>query len=292
MAERAKHAYGSRKNLEAAIASRVVDAYDVLFLNGEGEKPAMGWVDKYGNPIIIETGDTTALESQVESLESEIATKVNAEEVDAKINKATANATTSANAYTDKMVEAAMEEHLTKKYEITDVPEGTLVDYRESEIRVMCPTDAVWTKQNVGAGGDANSYYMTFRVYAPNDNVVGYIEHMGSQSDEEILTSFNVDEYGRRYQPTWLALAKYDEASGTWTYYGASSSESKYIGWDYQIDWYNADNVMIASDCVRINLSNEGCHFSTKPYYVGSMMTEVEMKIAEATKGAIEVIEF
>lgn len=158
------------------------------------------------------------------------------------------------------------------KYEITDVPVGTLVNIDESEIRVMCPADTVFTKQAVGAGGDANTYYMTFKTYAPSDDVVGYIEHLNGQVDEEILTTFSTDEYGRRYQPTWLGLAKYDETTDSWTYYGANSSKEKYIGWDYQIDWYNADGIIIASDSVRINLSNEDCHSVIEPYYMGKVI--------------------
>lgn len=169
-----------------------------------------------------------------------------------------------------KFVEATCEQ---VKYEITSMPKGTLINYGEKEIRVMCPADAEFVKQSVGAGGDANSYYMTFKVYAPNDNVVGYIEHLGNQVDDEILTKFSTDEYGRRYQSTWLGLAKYDETSDSWTYYGANSTESKYIGWDYQIDWYDANGVMVASDAVRINLSNETCHNVIKPYYMSDYAT-------------------
>lgn len=177
-------------------------------------------------------------------------------------------------------VEQMSEKYLTKeqanatleriKYEITSTPEGTLVDYRDKEIRIMCPADAEFTKQAVGVGGDANTYYMTLRTYAPN-NAVGYKEHIGNQSDSEILTDLKTDEYGRKYQPTWLGLAKLDVATGTWTYYGSKSTVKKFIGWDYRIDWYNADGVMIGSDAVRINLSNEACHYSIEPYYMGSI---------------------
>lgn len=161
------------------------------------------------------------------------------------------------------------------KYEITDTPVGTLVDYRDKEIRIMVPSGAQFTKQAVGAGGDANSYYMTFKTYAPNDNVVGYREHLGDQVDSEILTNFSTDEYGRRYQPTWLALAKYDATTDTWTYYGKSSTINKYIGWDYQIDWYDVNGVVVASDKIRINLSNEDCHHTVEPFYMTNVVREV-----------------
>lgn len=282
-ANKARHAFGSEANIAEALAIGKIDAYDILFL----DEKKVGWVTKDGKIVIAET--------DLSGVEAELATKANAKEVDTKINEAVSNTVTTANAYTDKMVEAAMGEHLTKKYEITSVPEGTLVDYRESEIRVMCPANTEFTKQVVGNGGDPNSYYMTFKTYIHNDNVVGYKEHLGNQVDEEILTDLKTDEYGRRYQPTWLALAKYDETTNTWNYYGANSTAEKYTGWDYQIDWFNADGVMIASDCIRINLSNENCHSSIEPYYVGNMMKEIDTKIEEKVaevNSAYEIVEF
>lgn len=290
MAEKAKHAYGSRANLDSAIASGKVDSFDVLFLSGENEAPAMGWVSKDGEPIIIESVDSSALEAKIATkanaedvtqLESEVATKANAEEVNTKIGKIETALGDVANAsYTHEKI----------RYEITDVPVGTLIDYGDREIRVMCPKDCVFTKQAVGVGGDANSYYMTFKTYVHNDNVVGYIEHLSNQVDREILTTFSTDKYGRRYQSTWLALAKYDEATDSWTYYGANSTTSKFIGWDYQIDWYDANGVMIASDCLRINLSNEECHSSIKPYYGISTTEEIETKVEEVVETKVEEV--
>lgn len=154
-----------------------------------------------------------------------------------------------------------------RKYDISDVPVGTLVNYGEKEIRIMCPNDVEFKKQAVGANGDANTYYLTLKTYCPSDNVVGYIEHLGNQVDAEVLTDIKIDAYGRRYQPTWLGIAKYDENTGVWSYYGKNSTVDKFIGWDYQIDWYDANGVMIASDSIRINLSNEECHNLIRPYY-------------------------
>lgn len=305
MADRAKHAFGALEKIDEALSSGKIDSYDILFVKDANGKPYVGWIDKDGNKVICDDSEefdamlaqiaTKANASDVEALEVEIATKVNSEEVDAKIDEASANTVASANAYTNKMVEAAMGEHLTKKYEVDNVPVGTLVDYRENEVRVMCPVDAVFTKQAVGTGGDPNAYYMTFKTYFPSDNVVGYKEHLGDQVDEEVLTNFSVDEYGRRYQPTWLALAKYDETTDTWTYYGKNSNKEKFIGWNYQIDWFDANGVMVASDSIRINLSNEDCHSSIEPYYVGTMMKEVqtmvEEKVAEVNS-VYEIVEF
>lgn len=324
MAERAKHAHGSRKNLENAIAQGIVNEFDVLFLSGEDESNAIGWVSKDGEAIII---DPVAEVSKLEaSIETELANKVSVEEVDTKIDtvvtekvetvvteKVTKEVETVVNekvetVITEKVdtvvnekvetlvtekVESTVVQALAKtdKYEVLDVPKGTLVDYNDKEIRIMVPHDAVWTKQAVGEGGDTNSHYMTFRTYAPNDDAVGYIEHLGDQVDPEILTDLRTDESGRRYQPTWLALAQYDAETDTWTYHGAKSTEGKYMGWNYQIDWYDADGVMIASDSIRINLSNEDCHSVIEPYYVGSAIAEkVDAKVEEVVETKVETI--
>lgn len=291
MADKAKHAYGSRKNLPNAIAEGIVDSYDVLFLNGEDESPAIGWVDKDGNPVIVEQTD-------ISGIEDELATKATVEEVNSKIDQAVSDTVTAAKTYTDGKVEAAISEHMVKKYEITSVPEGTLVDYREKEIRVMCPVDTKWVKQDVGATGNANMYYMGFKAYAP-DGAVGFKEgDKGVIIDEYFDFSgefAGTDEYGRNYSICWLALASYDEASDTWSYFGKNSSLDKYIGWTYVVEWYDINGVVIASDCVKINLSNEGCHSSIEPYYVGDIMkeveTKIETKIAEVSS-AIEIVEF
>jgi hypothetical protein len=300
MANKARHAFGNSADVEAALSAGKIDAYDILFLDGDVD-PKVGWIDAKGEFRLVKNEtDFSEIEAEVskkadikdvEALEGQIATKADSTEVEAKISAASQDTVASAKAYTDGKIEAAISEHMVKKYEITSVPKGTLVDYREGEIRIMCPADTQWVKQNVGETGDANTYYATFKTYVFDDNVVGYKERMGNQVDKEILTTFSVDGYGRRYQTTWLGLAKYDESADVWTYYGKNSTENKYIGWDYQIDWYDADGMVVASDCVRINLSNENCHSVIKPYYVGSIMTEIDAKIVEKIEEKITEVE-
>ena len=334
---RSKHGFGAYEDVPAAIESGAVDQFDLLLTKDADGKAHFGWVEKDGNPIFLESVDTSELEANVEALETEVAAKADAEVVEAKMAEVVAEVATKASAEeveaklaevdtkvnevkeevlasVDEKVETAVETIVDEKleaavadsdksyekvkYEFTDVPEGTLVDYRDEEIRIMCPANAVFTKQAVGAGGDVNSYYGTLKTYAPCDEAVGYIEHLGDLVDAEILTDLKTDAYGRRYQPSWLALAKCDD-DGNWTYYGASSSKEKYIGWDYQIDWYNADGVMIASDSIRINLSNEDCHYEIKPYYVNGVtsnaVNEAKLYTDEqiaALNSAFAVVEF
>ena len=291
---RSKHAFGSSDGISKAVEDGKIDAYDILFLDGDTDKPKIGWIDKNGNPVILTDekadlsqveADVDALESDVDALETELAKKADTETVNAELDELNSGV---AGLVAD--MAACENTHLKVKYEITDVPVGTLVKYLSNEIRIMCPVDTEFTKQSVGAGGDSNNYYMTFKTYAP-DNAVGYIEHLGDQVDAEILNDLKTDKYGRKYQPTWLSMARYDEASNTWNYYGKNSSLERYIGWDYQIDWYDADGIMIASDNIRINLSNEDCHYTNEPYYIANANAEVNTKIAEIME-AMTVVEF
>lgn len=324
---KSKHAFGSEANVDAALSKGIIDAYDILFLS-EGK---IGWIDKDGNKVIPENKKHVVLVDQLpEAGEYDTVYIYNSkfyywdganyvspsgsdcvtgEDVDNKVNSAKSEAIESARAYTDEQmafasaytdsrVESAINEHVLKKYEIISVPEGTIVDYRDKEIRVMCPTSVNWTHQSVGNTGNADMYYMGFKAYAPEDAVSFKEGDRGVIIDE--MFDFNgdfagVDAYGRKYSLCWLALASYDKSSDTWTYFGKNSSEERYIGWDYIVEWYNEDGVIVASDCVRINLSNEKCHFSTKPYYVGGMMKEIETKIDEKiaeVDSAYEIIEF
>lgn len=314
MAMKAKHAFGSEKNISKALSEGKIDSYDILFL----DEKKVGWINKDGEVVIAET-DLSGIEAElatkagleeinaveaklatkanaeyVRAVEAQVATKADAAEVELKINNATQNTVDAAKAYTDGKVEAAINEHMVKKYEISCVPEGTLVDYREKEIRVMCPADTKWAKQSVGLTGNANMYYMAFRAFAP-EGAVGFKEgDQGVIIDEYF--DFNgdfagTDEFGRNYSICWLALASYDEATGTWTYFGNNSTKDKYVGWTYVVEWYDANGVIIESSSVRINLSNETCHYVIEPYYVGQITKDIDEKIVTKIEEKIKEVE-
>lgn len=191
-----------------------------------------------------------------------------------------------------KVEASATMEHV--KYEIAYKPAGTLVDYRDKEIRVMVPADHQWTKQTVGSAGNANMYYMGFKAYAP-DGAVGFKEGDQGVVEDEYF-DFNgdfagTDEYGRNYSICWLALASYDESSDTWTYFGKNSSVNKYIGWTYCVEWYDANGIVIASDSIRINLSNESCHSNIEPYYMSGFVKEVAVNgaVLDVVNGRVNI---
>lgn len=327
MADKAKFAYGSLAGLQGALDAGKVDAFDLLCLIDDGVA-RIGWVDKSGVPQIVsvpeddvllvdalpETGKlgiiyivgevaylwtgtqfivisestdltsvkerlaaleekASSLEELVKAMESEVAAKVDADEANAR--------------------------YLSRKYEIAKAPVGTLVDYREKEIRVMCPADTEWTLQNVGSGGLKNRYYITFKAYAP-EGAVSFKEDIVPVIEDQTMwyfennSSAGIDKYGRKYSVCWLSVAEYDEASDTWTYFGAESTADEYVHKHYAVEWYDADGVIIASDYIRINLTNEDCHLNVEPYYVADVMQTIEEKIDAKIEeiAEIPVVEF
>ena len=138
------------------------------------------------------------------------------------------------------------------KYKITGVPEGTDVEYREDEIRVMCPKNAVFTQQNVGESGSSNMYYMALTTQAP-EGAVAF-----NEGDKGVISEKGVALEGKKQKTIWLAMASL--SGSTWTYFGKSSTAAKPIGWDYIIEWLDEEGNILRTDIVRINLTNEECH--------------------------------
>ena len=116
----------------------------------------------------------------------------------------------------------------------------------------MCPKNAVYKQQDVGAGGNANMYYMSLSTQAP-EGAVAFRE-----GDRGVLLPDIMQLEGKKSKTIWLALASL--SGGTWSYFGKSSTSAKFIGWDYIIEWLDKDGKVIETNSVRINLSNEECH--------------------------------
>lgn len=177
-----------------------------------------------------------------------------------------------------------------RKYEVSSKPYATLVDYREKEIRIMCPSDTEWHLQNSGENAQANLYYIGFKAYAPSE-AVSFKEDLAKVISDDTMYYFEnndfagVDSFGRKYSIIWLPVAGYD--NGTWSYYGANSTEEKFIGWYYSVEWYDENGKIIESDCIRINLSNENCHSVIEPFYV----LDVKKNLQESIDKKIEATE-
>ena len=185
----------------------------------------------------------------------------------------------------DKLVALDIPTTYGAAYEVSNKPTGTLVNYNGKEIRVMCPSDTEWSLQQVGEGGDSSRYYIGFRAYAPSSDVNSFKESLDTTMTDQTMYYFvdnefaGIDSNGRKYSIVWLPVAKHND-DDTWTYYGSNSTSDKLIGWNYCVEWYNADGVCVASDLIRINLSNEDIHAAIEPYYMSKYATTDEMNAA------------
>lgn len=298
MSNRVKHTFGDSINILAAIESGTINAYDVLFLDSKTE-PKVGWIDKDGTPVIVDTQKVVMVEDKTLP-ESGVIGKIYIFEEQAHFWNGTKFVNLSVSA-SEKELEKLFEEfkhsYMKIKYEIAHKPVGALVDYREKEIRVLCPEGTEWSFQQSGENADKNSYYIGLRIYAPSDDIVSFKEALDKKVTDDTMYYFegndfaNIDEYGRSYSIVWLPVAVYDESTATWTYYGDNSSEDKYVGWYYSVEWYNADEKLVGSDCIRINLTNKDCHSAIKPFYLSDVTKEVDTKIQDMNEQLAQILE-
>lgn len=81
--DKARHAFGALENVDSAISAGKIDSYDILFVKDANGKPYVGWIDKDGNKVICDNkADLSGVESEIATLESELATKANSEDVE------------------------------------------------------------------------------------------------------------------------------------------------------------------------------------------------------------------
>ena len=167
------------------------------------------------------------------------------------------------------------------KFDVVSVFDDTLVKYRDQEIRILFSENTKWFLQNSGEGSKANLYYFGLKVYAPNESIFGFKEDFHPLEEQEISKFENndfagIDESGRKYSIIWLPAAVYNEDTQEWFYYGSTSSNEHFVGWDYFVEWYDKNDKLVSSDSVRINLTNASCHDYIQDYYVGNLQTKTD----------------
>lgn len=61
--DKARHAFGKSENLQAALDSGAIDAYDILFLDGD-TKPKLGWVDANGVVRVVDNEKVVVVDGE------------------------------------------------------------------------------------------------------------------------------------------------------------------------------------------------------------------------------------
>ena len=59
-----KPSFGSSENIQQALDQGLIDAHDILLLDGNTDSPKVGWVDKDGNPVIVDTEKVIVVEGE------------------------------------------------------------------------------------------------------------------------------------------------------------------------------------------------------------------------------------
>jgi hypothetical protein len=289
---------GAVRDIEAKIYQRIAEVTSqgldaltpvdgtIYIINTEngGKSIGVSLAPVDGNALVAVEGGLFA--PQV-SVNPEAANGLVAVDGTLSLNLATSESAGAMSASDKRIIDSMPYIYETRKFDVCNVPTGTLVDYRDHEIRVMCPIDADFNTQSGEYIGDPNVYYMLFKNYAPKDAVYFKKGERGV-IDEELFSFYGafagIDEFGRKHSVCLLPIATYDSMNDKWMYYGNESTESQYFGWDYVVEWYDENYSRIGFDSMRINLSNENCHYVSKPYYINEVLTATD---AEEIKAAV-----
>lgn len=120
MADKARHAFGMLENIDSALSSGAIDAYDILFVKNADGKPLVGWIDKDGNKVIVDDS------AELNALAEEIATKVSSADIEAAIaTKANVSDVEALEAQLEakvdvETVETLIKEHTESAYEVIE----------------------------------------------------------------------------------------------------------------------------------------------------------------------------
>lgn len=165
------------------------------------------------------------------------------------------------------------------------VPNNTIVNYFQDEVRVMVPSDTTWVANK------EDNFSMQAKIFAPEG--AKYCKAaLSTEIDESVdfdeLTE--VDENGTFYETIWIPIALKDN-DGNLKYIGADSDVNEgYAGTYLRCDWYNENKVRVGIDCVRINCANEESQSLERPYYTTRyyVKSEIDTKVTDAIQEAVD----
>ena len=164
------------------------------------------------------------------------------------------------------------------KYEVISAVDGFLTDESQNDLRVYIPKGSHYELQSVGEGGQANQFYMTVRAWSPRADVTGCRkgDYKNYDRDFTSMESIKVDEKtGRPYVDFWLAIAYTQDNGATWKEYADLSTDNKYIGYNWMVEWYVGDK-LVSSGSKRITLVNtRDMFYNNKDWYIPSMEAKI-----------------
>lgn len=170
------------------------------------------------------------------------------------------------------------------KVEINEVPDNTIVNYFQDEVRVAAPSNVDWV-----ANGDGKAC-MRAIMFAPTDAVY-FKNALGKSIPED--TEFHgfenyelagVDDEECKFAICWLPLAEKDE-NDQFVYNGTKSSLADgFYGWYWTCEWYDENKKPIGKSCIRINCVTEDDICYEMPYYMADYYTKEEVDALRRTE--------
>ena len=66
--KKAKHAFGMLENVDQALSNGLIDNFDILFMKDADGTPHLGWIDANGEKVILQTDNKNVVVVEGESL--------------------------------------------------------------------------------------------------------------------------------------------------------------------------------------------------------------------------------
>lgn len=64
MSNKARHVYGALSNVDSALSTATIDAYDILFVKDDKGNPVIGWIDPTGQKSIVDTNKVVKVDTE------------------------------------------------------------------------------------------------------------------------------------------------------------------------------------------------------------------------------------
>ena len=153
--------------------------------------------------------------------------------------------------------------------EITSWPTGSRFAYGEDYIRICAPNNQdAYSLQNVGEGGNANTYYGDIRFYYPEGAVKFKEGNWNSTTSAPDMSTkpfcMIVDEHpgvdaetGKKYILDWVPFAYYAPSAKLWTPYGWNKPFGEFAKMFYRLQWFDEADNLLRDDFIEYQYASE-----------------------------------
>lgn len=182
---------------------------------------------------------------------------------------------------------------LSEIVEFTSYPAGSQIAYGEDYIRI-CPSNdqSSYYLQNVGEGGNNNTFYGDVRFYYP-EGAVKFKETSWNTTNAEPDISTKkfdliVNEHpgvdpvtGRKYILDWRPFAYYTPETKAWTPYGWNKPLGEFAKLFNRIQWFDENDNLLRDDYIEYQYASEDTFEAFGTYEIIPGATEATYKVVD-----------